>query len=223
MWDLPRPGLEPMTLALAGRFLTTAPPGKPSGLPYRHLTMPHPHPKLNSCTIRGWVWTPRHGGRKRCRGWGRQMITSQSRLIFPQPGLLVGKQPGLGSILIYLVSWLLLQVQPSASGPPGHPANSSQQRGWGLWNSSAASDSKWLLPSSCPDLKKQVSPGARLGPESRSTLDVLKNLWHFKRLLFFKRITHVLWMNLTSGPRGVRESKLFFPWKLQGFVVVVFL
>ena len=29
MWDLPGPGLEPMCPALAGRFLTTAPPGKP--------------------------------------------------------------------------------------------------------------------------------------------------------------------------------------------------
>ena len=30
MWDLPRPGFEPVSLALAGRFSTTAPPGKPS-------------------------------------------------------------------------------------------------------------------------------------------------------------------------------------------------
>ena len=29
MWDLPRPGLEPVPPALAGRFSTTAPPGKP--------------------------------------------------------------------------------------------------------------------------------------------------------------------------------------------------
>ena len=29
MWDLPGPGLEPVSPALAGRFLTTAPPGKP--------------------------------------------------------------------------------------------------------------------------------------------------------------------------------------------------
>ena len=29
MWDLPRPGLEPMSPALAGRFSTTVPPGKP--------------------------------------------------------------------------------------------------------------------------------------------------------------------------------------------------
>ena len=30
MWYLPRPGLEPVSPALAGRFLTTVPPGKPS-------------------------------------------------------------------------------------------------------------------------------------------------------------------------------------------------
>ena len=30
MWDLPRPGLEPVFPALAGGFSTTAPPGKPS-------------------------------------------------------------------------------------------------------------------------------------------------------------------------------------------------
>ena len=28
MWDLPRPGLEPVSSALASRFSTTAPPGK---------------------------------------------------------------------------------------------------------------------------------------------------------------------------------------------------
>ena len=28
MWDLPRPGLEPVSPALAGGFLTTAAPGK---------------------------------------------------------------------------------------------------------------------------------------------------------------------------------------------------
>ena len=30
MWDPPRPGLEPMSPALAGRLSTTAPPGKPN-------------------------------------------------------------------------------------------------------------------------------------------------------------------------------------------------
>ena len=32
MWDPPRPGLEPVSPALAGRFSTTAPPGKPEFL-----------------------------------------------------------------------------------------------------------------------------------------------------------------------------------------------
>ena len=31
MWDLPRPGLEPVSPALEGRFSTTVPPGKPGG------------------------------------------------------------------------------------------------------------------------------------------------------------------------------------------------
>ena len=34
MWDLPRPGIEPVSSALAGRFSTTAPPGKPLMLIY---------------------------------------------------------------------------------------------------------------------------------------------------------------------------------------------
>ena len=29
MWDLPRPGLEPVSPALTGRLSTTVPPGKP--------------------------------------------------------------------------------------------------------------------------------------------------------------------------------------------------
>ena len=34
MWDLPGPGLEPVSPALAGGFLTTAPPGKSMALLY---------------------------------------------------------------------------------------------------------------------------------------------------------------------------------------------
>ena len=37
MRDLPGPGLEPMSPALAGRFLTTAPPGKSQK--YNHFKM----------------------------------------------------------------------------------------------------------------------------------------------------------------------------------------
>ena len=45
MWDLPRPGLEPVSPAFAGRFSTTAPRGKP--------------PFLFVCTapVQLWIWT----------------------------------------------------------------------------------------------------------------------------------------------------------------------
>ena len=38
-WDLPRPGLEPVSPALAGRFSTTAPPGKPPQTFKYHLPL----------------------------------------------------------------------------------------------------------------------------------------------------------------------------------------
>ena len=37
MWDLPRPGFEPVSPPLAGGFLTTVPQGKPVNV---HLTFP---------------------------------------------------------------------------------------------------------------------------------------------------------------------------------------
>ena len=40
MWDPPRPGLEPMSPALAGRLSTTAPPGKPACGLFYPLTFP---------------------------------------------------------------------------------------------------------------------------------------------------------------------------------------
>ena len=39
MWDPPRPGLEPVSPALAGRFSTTAPPGKPCILIFIHRVL----------------------------------------------------------------------------------------------------------------------------------------------------------------------------------------
>ena len=38
MWDLPGPGLEPVSPALAGGFLTTVPPGKPETLGVKGAT-----------------------------------------------------------------------------------------------------------------------------------------------------------------------------------------
>ena len=39
MWDPPGPGLEPVSPALAGRFSTTAPPGKPQFFSLRSRTL----------------------------------------------------------------------------------------------------------------------------------------------------------------------------------------
>ena len=38
MWDLPRPGLEPVSPALAGRLSATAPPGKPESWIFKKIT-----------------------------------------------------------------------------------------------------------------------------------------------------------------------------------------
>ena len=61
MWDLPRPGLEPVSPALAGRFSTTAPPGKPrtsflTSLNFKfliHKMGTRMLPKLHSCNRAG--------------------------------------------------------------------------------------------------------------------------------------------------------------------------
>ena len=55
MWDLPRPGIEPVSLALAGRLLTTAPPGKALFLHNYQHTMAGLQPRMWS-QIREWVY-----------------------------------------------------------------------------------------------------------------------------------------------------------------------
>ena len=51
MWDLPGPGLKPVSPALAGGFLTTAPPGKPDitgfGLCFPDTGKPFPQVSYN--------------------------------------------------------------------------------------------------------------------------------------------------------------------------------
>ena len=38
-WDLPRPGLEPVSPALAGRLSTTVPPGKPDAMFFKNFIL----------------------------------------------------------------------------------------------------------------------------------------------------------------------------------------
>ena len=49
MWDLTGPGLEPVSPALAGGFLTTAPPGKPEKVNFYCVS----HPVYGI-----WLWQP---------------------------------------------------------------------------------------------------------------------------------------------------------------------
>ena len=51
MWDLPRPGLEPVSPALAGRFSTTAPPGKPLACFLSCNGIPHSSPSLRAARV----------------------------------------------------------------------------------------------------------------------------------------------------------------------------
>ena len=67
MWDPPRPGLEPVSPALAGGFSTTAPPGKPHvfaffshsprTVPQVCITVLHVS-SLNLCTVPGIFVVP---------------------------------------------------------------------------------------------------------------------------------------------------------------------
>ena len=54
MWDLPRPGLEPVSPALAGGFLTTAPPGKPIVV-FLNFFLSFP-PECGFHEVRGHAW-----------------------------------------------------------------------------------------------------------------------------------------------------------------------
>ena len=82
MWDLPRPGLEPVSPALAGRFSTTAPPGKPS----THLL----RPRLN------------------CFSTARILPTSSDRVSLPGAPL----TPVPSSIMLYEVLYLFVYLHP---------------------------------------------------------------------------------------------------------------
>ena len=62
MWDLPRPGLEPVSPALAGRFSTTAPPGKPLSTILEeyswgiHKPLSYSHSLISWCFLVGlWI------------------------------------------------------------------------------------------------------------------------------------------------------------------------
>ena len=52
MWDPPRPGLEPVSPALAGGLPTTAPPGKPWLPVFKHSFLEQPHASVHMLSKR---------------------------------------------------------------------------------------------------------------------------------------------------------------------------
>ena len=63
MWDLPRPGLEPVSPALAGRFSTTAPPGKPKTIFLNHHLTQAQVQALQWERREWWLWMEEPEGR----------------------------------------------------------------------------------------------------------------------------------------------------------------
>ena len=69
MWDLPGPGLEPLSPALAGGFLTTAPPGKSQQLCFKFSLLIYAKSSLKR---KGGREGRREAGRKGGREGGRE-------------------------------------------------------------------------------------------------------------------------------------------------------
>ena len=63
MWNLPRPGLKPVSPALAGRLSTTAPPGKPPNNILKRGTWEKSY--LNLCVSENLLllWKEQNGGK----------------------------------------------------------------------------------------------------------------------------------------------------------------
>ena len=61
MWDPPRPGLEPVSPALAGRLSTTAPPGKPEGENFKSAKHQYLTMKFSKSLLRTNSWDLQFG------------------------------------------------------------------------------------------------------------------------------------------------------------------
>ena len=140
MWNLPRPGIKPMSPALAGRFLTTEPPGKSHILSHSYRvpqlfslpggTRPHPlsvhtvsnyhqlHPPtprhpIISYEAPGFPWAAKEGER-------RERQENQQGLSCPDPS----SSPGPGRLTCHHPSYSPLppsprSLQASAMDPAG--------------------------------------------------------------------------------------------------------
>ena len=86
MWDLPRPGLEPVSPALAGRFSTTAPPGKPRSVAFSDVRFGAHAAVDGACSPPGPTEPP-----SVCAPTSPPL---QASCLRPAPGLLLRSAPG---------------------------------------------------------------------------------------------------------------------------------
>ena len=113
MWDLPRPGLEPVSPALAGRLSTTAPPGKP------HIDI-FEYYKSDAMSFLGYhIW--RHW-RPSCPSLVILILITPSRwclvsLLYSYHLLLVTNKQSMGKMLRDHANILFL-VKLTAASPP---------------------------------------------------------------------------------------------------------
>ena len=78
-WDLPRPGLEPVSPALAGRFSTTALPGKPHISSYAYWGRAGAGPHMWIIHLLLLAWKLIILGRKACHRNGKTGLSHAAR------------------------------------------------------------------------------------------------------------------------------------------------
>ena len=110
MWDLPRPGFEPMSPSLAGRFLTTGPPETPSCSFLNHTLSVHKPPEENTMIVSlnpevPTLWK----GSLSCQFcyWKSQQDSNEMPLFQPAEGAQGGSKPSWSWLLVILAFVLL--------------------------------------------------------------------------------------------------------------------
>ena len=102
-WDLPRPGLEPVSPALAGRFSTTAPPGKPGTVHSNYWIETCVYNKITVGLSIKNEWKSKRGG-SWIKGWWKTtnvLITSCASRLWTVPFIFL-------AVFLYcgpIVSW----------------------------------------------------------------------------------------------------------------------
>ena len=151
MWDLPRPGLEPVSPALAGRFSTTAPAGKPQ------------NNILRQCLWRA-KWMPRNPWRanyqvcKWGQGWGWSEDTGTAHAVAGTPA----SSPPSALLLVRAMVWGTVRWFPQGSAriniaPQPNPVTGSKIVGsWILCTHCHPNSSGWCYGLNCV-LQKAMS------------------------------------------------------------------